>query len=178
VLAALLVTGLMSGGCGKGGDESKKAASDPVGRLSELLRRGAQPGELTGAEREEIEALVLAMLPPAAGPLAGHRWRVAYDDLPLGDFVSVDLLRGDDDATAARPVWVHLVWRGELSEQERGRFGKRVGDWPARGVDDHHLFVRAGSLELRAVADSPEYRDPARLRAFVESFDLDTLARL
>jgi hypothetical protein len=70
------------------------------------------------------------------------------------------------------------LWRGELSAAERASFAKTVGRYPARGVDDHHLFVRAGAVELRVVADSDEYRDPARLRGLVEAFDLDALSRL
>jgi hypothetical protein len=175
LLASLAVT---TAGCGsEQGRGGAGGPEDPRERLSDLLRRGAQPGELALAEREEIETLVAALLPPTTGALAGHHWRVAYDDLPLGDFLSIDLLRGEGTA-AERPVWLHLVWRGELSEADRSRFVKTVGRWPARGVDDHHLFVRAGAIELRVVADSDEFRDAARLRALVESFDLDALARL
>lgn len=174
MLLAALLGGLACGGAGRGG----AGGDEPRERLSELLRRGAQPGALRVEEREEIEELVLGLLPATEGALAGHRWRIAYDDLPVGDFLSIDLVAGEDDATATRPVWLHLVWRGALGEAERAAYSKAVGRWPARGVDDHHLFVRAGNVELRAVADSPEYRDPARLRAFVESFDLDALAAL
>ena len=178
LLATLAAAAVLAAGCGDRRDDGTAGeAADPRQRLSQLLRRGAQPGELADAEREEVERLVAALLPATSGALAGHRWRVAYDDLPVGDFVSVDLLRGDGD-DAERPAWLHLFWRGELSEAERDRFVKTVGRWPARGVDDHHLFVRAGGVELRFVADSDEYRDAARLRALVESFDLEALSRL
>ena len=174
---AIATAALALASCGDRGGRAGGTTADPRERLSALLRRGAQPGELEVAERHEIERLVEELLPTATGALAGTRWRVAYDDLPVGDFISVDLLRGDGEA-AERPVWLHLVWRGELSPEERARFVKTVGEYPARGVEDHHLFVRAGAVELRVVADSDEFRDAARLRGLVEAFDLDALARL
>jgi len=160
-------------------DREQQAAvsANPVTRLSTLLRQGAKPGELTAAERAEAERLLLAMLPALSGPLAGYRWRVAYDDLPQADFVSVDLMQGDGEA-APRAMWFHLFWRGALPAVEQPAWALRLGRWPARGVEGHHLFVRLGGLELRAVADAPEYRDAGRMRAVLERFDLDALARL
>ena len=172
VLLGVAVLGL---GCGAGRQEG--AAATPVERLSTLLRQGARPGELTAREREEAERLLLAMLPALSGPLAGCRWRVAYDDLPQADFVSVDLMQGDGEA-APRAMWFHLFWRGTLPAGERPAWALRLGRWPARGIEGHHLFVRLGALELRAVADAPEYRDARRMRAVLERFDLDAFSRL
>jgi hypothetical protein len=152
-------------------------ATDPRARLSQLLRRGAQPGELTHAERGEVESLLQPLLPATAGELAGYRWRVTYDDLPAGDFVSLDLIEGEGDA-APRAMWFHLLWRGEATPAERAGYVDTLGSWPARGVDDHHLFVRAGTVELRAVADRDDYRDAGRIRGVVEAFDLEALSRL
>jgi len=141
------------------------------------LRQGARPGELTAGERAEAERLLLGMLPALSGPLAGCRWRVAYDDLPQADFVSVDLMQGDGEA-APRAMWFHLFWRGAEPAGELGLWPLRLGRWPARGVEGHHLFVRLGGLELRAVADAPEYREAGRMRAVLDRFDLDAFARL
>ncbi len=171
-LAALAVAG-----CRDRGEREAAAAADPMTRLSALLRKGAQPGELTAEEREDAERLLLGMLPALDGPLAGCRWRVAYDDLPQADFVSVDLMQGEGDR-APRAMWFHLFWRGGLPAAERAVWTSRLGRWPARGVEGHHLFVRLGGLELRAVADAPEYREAARIRGVLERFDLDAFARL
>src|SRR5687768_10868119 len=76
-LAALAVAG-----CRDRREQVTAVAADPVARLSALLRKGATPGELTAEERIEAERLLLGMLPALDGPLAGYRWRVAYDDLP------------------------------------------------------------------------------------------------
>ncbi len=176
----LLATALLAASLGAvacRGRQQQAVAANPVTRLSTLLRQGAQPGELTAAERAEAERLLLAMLPALSGPLAGYRWRVAYDDLPQADFVSVDLMQGDGEA-AARAMWFHLFWRGALPAAEQPAWALRLGRWPARGVEGHHLFVRLGGLELRAVADAAEYRDARRMRAVLERFDLDALARL
>ena len=43
------------------------AATDPQGRLSQLLRRGAEPGELSVGEREEVERLLVPLLPATEG---------------------------------------------------------------------------------------------------------------
>ncbi len=153
------------------------AGGGRASRLSQLLRQGARPGQLTAAERVEAERLVGRLLPPLTGPLAGFRWRVAYDDLPEADFVSIDLMEGDGE-NAPRAVWLHLLWRGALPAAERAAWALRLGRWPARGVEGHHLFVRLGGVELRAVADAADYRDPQRLRAVLERFDLDALSRL
>jgi hypothetical protein len=158
-------------------DEAHEAAADPRQRLSQLLRRGAQPGELTVEERAEVERLLLPLLPPTEGELAGYRWRVAYDDLPEADFVSLDLLEGPGE-TAARAMWFHLFWRGEMPAAEGARFTRQLGSWPARGVDDHHLFVRVGTVELRAVADRDDFRSAERIQRVLEAFDLETLSRL
>jgi hypothetical protein len=158
-------------------EAGREAGADPVQRLSQLLRRGAQPGELTVEERAEVERLLVPLLPPTEGALAGYRWRVAYDDLPEADFVSLDLLEGPGD-TAPRALWCHLFWRGEAAAAERARFTRELGPWPARGVDDHHLFVRVGTVELRAVADRDDFRSTERIEEVLEAFDLDALSRL
>ncbi|HXT19681.1 MAG TPA: hypothetical protein VN923_02920 [Thermoanaerobaculia bacterium] len=176
VIAALAIAAVLGVGACRGRETAERAA-DPVSRLSTLLRRGAQPGELTAEERADAERLLLAMLPALDGPLAGYRWRVAYDDLPRADFVSVDLMKADGDA-APRAMWFHLFWRGPLPASERAMWTLRLGRWPARGLEDHHLFVRLGGLELRAVADAADYRQAARIRGVLERFDLERLARL
>lgn len=174
-MALALLLALGADDCGK--PAGAPSAAESAGRLSELLRRGARPGELSADERGEVERLLVAVLPKLAGPLAGYHWRVAYDDLPEADFVSVDLLDGEGDE-APRAMWFHLFWRGELAAAERDAWTLRLGRWPARGIEGHHLFVRLGGVELRAVADAQEYRDPRRIRAVLESFDLEALARL
>jgi hypothetical protein len=176
-LSPLLVLVLAVAVAACGPHRERTTATSPVQRLSTLLREGARPGELTAKERDEAERLVLAMLPALDGPLAGYRWRVAYDDLPQADFVSVDLMQGDGEA-APRAMWFHLFWRGALPASEQAAWALRLGRWPARGMEGHHLFVRLGGLELRAVADAPEYRDPRRMRAVLDRFDLDAFARL
>jgi hypothetical protein len=168
--AALLVVGCRD-------RAAAPAPLDPVARLSALMRQGTRPGELTADERAEAERLLERMLPALQGPLVGHRWRIAYVDLPKADFVSVDLMDGDGE-TAPRAMWFHVFWRGELQPREREAWPLRLGRWPAQGLEGHHLFVRAGGLELRAVADAAEYRDAGRMRALLERFDLDRLARL
>jgi hypothetical protein len=173
----LLGLGAVAATSCRGRAERDVAATDPLSRLSTLLRKGAQPGELTAEERGEAERLLLAMLPALDGALAGYRWRVAYDDLPKADFVSIDLMQGDGDA-APRAMWFHLFWRGGLPATEQAAWTSRLGRWPARGVEGHHLFVRLGGLELRAVADAPEYREATRIRGVLERFDLAALARL
>ena len=181
VLALACVVSLAAAALGCRGEREPTggAAVDPEQRLSQLLKRGAEPGELTVAERAEVERLLLPLLPATEGALEGFAWRVAYDDLPDGDFVSIDLLqRAEDLDTAPRAMWFHLFWRGAPPAAEPARWTKRLGRWPARGVDDHHLFVRVGALELRAVAEADEFRDAERIRETVEAFDLDALSRL
>jgi hypothetical protein len=174
VLAVLLLAATVVAGCR---DRGASRAADPVDRFSQLLHEGASPGELTKAEREEAERLVLRFLPPLTGPLAGYHWRVAYDDLPKADFFSIDLMHGEGDK-APRAMWFHLFWHGPLPAPELAAWPERVGEWPARGVEGHHLFVRVGGVELRAVAEAAEYRDPQRIRSVVERFDLRSLAKL
>jgi hypothetical protein len=184
-LVVLAIGVLPLAGCGRrgpaaGASTSKAGAAtaavhDPA-RLVALLRRGAQPGELSLPERAEIERLVSGILPRLDGPNAGYQWRIAYDDLPLGDFVSIDLMEGSGER-ARRALWMHLFWRGPLSPGERAEWPLRVGSLPARGVPGHHLFVRAGAVELRAVADEPAFRDDTRMRGVLERIDLAGLAR-
>jgi hypothetical protein len=175
--ALALAATVALGGCRRESSPSGAAAEGSTSRLSELLRKGARPGELTEAEREDAERLLVETLPKLSGPLDGYRWRVAYDDLPEADFVSIDLMKGEGEA-APRAVWFHLFWRGPLPAAERDAWLLRLGRYPARGVEGHHLFVRLGGLELRAVADAEDYRDPQKLRSVIERMDLDALARL
>src|SRR5688572_25941463 len=181
--AAALAAGALLG-CRGEGERRAAVAADPEQRLGQLLRRGAQPGELTVAEREEVERLLVPLLPATEGELEGHSWRVAYDDLPAGDFVSIDLLHAEEPTdTAPRAMWFHLFWRGtpETGANERAepaRWTKQLGRWPARGVEGHHLFVRVGGVELRAVAESDDFRRDERIREVLERFDLPALAKL
>jgi hypothetical protein len=180
-LAAICAAALAAGalGCRGAGERATGSAADPGQRLGELLRRGAEPGELTVDEREEVERLLLPLLPATEGELAGHSWRVAYDDLPAGDFVSLDLLAAPEpDDTAPRAMWFHLFWRGAPPAAEPASWTKTLDRWPARGVEGHHLFVRVGRVELRAVAEADAFRDEARIRETVEAFDLEALSEL
>jgi hypothetical protein len=153
----------------------REAAADPAARLGELLRRGIQPGQLAAQERHEVEELVRAVLPEVSGELAGHRWRVTYLDLPEADFIAVDLLTGATE-WAPRAAWIHLFYRSPVAEP-REEYPDRLGPYPARAVPGHHLWVRAGNVEVRAFAEAEELRQPGRLEALVEGFALAQLAR-
>jgi hypothetical protein len=176
---ALLLAALVLAGCGERerpqSELAGAAAGDPADRLAELLPRGAQPGALTLEERQEVEELILAVLPETTGELAGYRWRVTYIDLPEADFIAADLLTGGEDL-APRAAWVHVFWRSSAA-QPRAEYPGRLGPYPARGLPGHHLFVRAGRVEVRAVAEAEELRRPGALEALVEGFDLARLAR-
>lgn len=180
-LPGILLVGCLVGSCGASPpspelpDASDPAvAVDPIPRLGELLRRGAQPGQLEPGERREVEELVPLVLPEIAGDLAGHRWRVDYIDLPRADFVAVDLMSGEGEE-APRAAWIHIFYRSPEA-RPREPYSGSLGPYPARGVPGEYLFVQAGSVEVRAVAEAPELREPGRLEELLERFELETLA--
>ncbi|MBZ0110863.1 MAG: hypothetical protein K8J08_00240 [Thermoanaerobaculia bacterium] len=146
-------------------------------RLRELLVKGTQPGTMEPFERREVEELVLGLMAPTRGSLSGHRWVVKYLDMPGVDFVSAELMRGE--GTADRRVWMQLLpMKGKpLSGFEAGDL-EPVAGYQARGMLDHHLFVRVGDFDLRIVADKPETRDDVYLRQILLGCRLDEIAAL
>lgn len=146
-------------------------------RLQELLRKGTQPGTMEPVERREVEELVLGLMPATEGTLSGHRWEIKYLDMPGVDFVSAELMRGE--GTADRRVWMQLLPMKDkpLSGFEPGDL-EPVAGYRARGMLDHHLFVRVGDFDLRIVADKPETRDDAYLRQILLGCRLDEIASL
>lgn len=147
--------------------------ASPAARLRALMDRARETPELSRIAGEEIERLVALALPEAAPPRA---WRTSYVDLAAGDFTVVDLVE-DPEGTATRLVWAQIVDRPDLSPEERRRYGADpIRGFPTRGVEDHHLFVLAGEVEVRLVTASDEFRDSERLRQLLERFDLELLA--
>lgn len=146
-------------------------------RLQELLHKGTRPGTMEPVERREVEELVLGLMSPTEGILSGHRWEIKYLDMPGVDFVSAELMRGE--GTADRRVWMQLLpMKGKpLSGFEPGDL-EPVAGYSARGMVDHHLFVRVGDFDLRIVADKPETRDDAYLRQILLGCRLDDIAAL
>ncbi|HVS03740.1 MAG TPA: hypothetical protein VMT16_13300 [Thermoanaerobaculia bacterium] len=183
--AALLLAALAVGplaGCGgdrPGGDAATRGAptvgSEGGESLVAWLRRGAAPGDTSTEEREAIEEAVRELLPQPAGDLAGHQWRVTYHDLPTADFVSAELVP-DEPPGYPRALWMHLVWRGPLEPAARGGYRREVAGYPARGLPGHHVFVRAGGVEVRAVAEAEAMREEGRLEALVAELPLARLA--
>lgn len=156
--------------------------SDPTteaGRraLVDLLGRGLAGEPLENAERRQLAALVEGLLPPREGALDGHRWEVFFFDLPAGDHVGVELFA--DESDVGRRLWMQILPapEGALDGFEREALPDLQGR-PVVGREGHHLFVRAGEIEVRIVADPGGGIDPELLRQVLAGTRLDLLAEV
>jgi hypothetical protein len=194
LLAALTIVLAAGPGClGVGGEDSpagvKAGGRAPAGvgraagggdldELAALLREGAKPGQLSDEDKARIEEALLVVLPETTGGLAGLEWEVTYLDMDEGDFFSAELRRPDAEF-GEKEMWFHILYRPDMPADERASYGMEDFEgYRGMGMEDTHYFILVGATEIRAVADSDEFKDDDRILGTLRAFKLDEIARL
>lgn len=182
LLLAALLAGLLPG-CRApdgGGDGSGGAAggTGELAELSALLREGSKPGTISEEKKAELEGLMLLVLPPLEGDRAGKEWGVTYHDMEDTDFFQVDL-RDAGEGFGQGDIWFHILYRSDMTPEQRASYGAEdFGEDRGMGMEDVHYFIMVGSMEIRAVAASDEYKDDAKIKGTLRDFDLDAIRKL
>jgi len=161
----------------EGAREGAAAGEVDAATLTPLLARAAEPGKLTDADRQALEAAMQRALEPGlANGCAGCATTIAYvDEEGGGDRFRASLRDANGDVAAE----IELYHRARLAPEAAAAWGRRaLHGHPASAFDGEHLFVWPGRCELRVFGRGAGLRDAAKLEALVESLPLDSLAKL
>lgn len=143
--------------------------------LSKLLREGATEGvTLEENRREHLEQLLLNVLPDHNDIGDDKEWKVVYHDMDEGDFFQVDLKK-KGDTSFDRFVWFHILYKNETPEF----YGSEdFGPYRGMGAEDVHYFILVGNIEIRAIADSDEYKSDEKIKGLLRAFKLKQIEQL
>jgi len=168
-VVATLALALVVSGCGGGAPAAPSVVTD----LASRLRRAAEPGALTVEEVATLDGALAAVLPPLEGPLAGHRWEVRYVDLPRGDFVEVELLRGRG-WKEERALWGQIALAPGGAGTLEGLPPIADPAW-AGGGGTVYLTEQRGAWIVTLVGIAEALRSTAALQRVADAFDWQQL---
>lgn len=143
--------------------------------LSKLLKKGSTPNvKLEHKEKERVETLLVTILPDKTFIGDDKEWKVIYQDMDQGDFFQVDL-RNKGEKSFGRFIWFHILYK-----QEKPKFygSEDFGKYRGMGMKDVHYFILVGNVEIRAVADSDEYKNDKKIKGILEAFKLNNIETL
>jgi len=144
-------------------------------RLSVLLKKGSAPGaRLSKDEKEDIERLLIDVLPSQDRIGADKQWDVTYYDADKGDLFQVDLKKRGNTPNN-RLMWFHILY---LPERPETYGSEDFGEYRGMGAKDAHYFILVGHLEIRAVADAEEYRNDEKIKGMLKAFKLKEIEKL
>ncbi len=146
-----------------------------LNQLSQLLRKGSAPNvKLSATEKQKLEELLSIVLPDTNYIGEDKEWKVAYYDAGEEDFFQVDLKK-KGDKSFNRFMWFHILYK-----QKKPEFygSEDFGEYRAMGMKGVHYFILVGNLEIRAVADSEEFKKDKRIKDMLRAFKLKDIEKL
>lgn len=153
------------------------ASSEALQRLSVLFTKGnTQATMLNEAEKEEIETLLVHILPDERVIGTDKTWQVSYHDLnEPGDFFQVDLIKKGGNSFDDCYMWFHILYQNERDDT----YGtENFEGYRGMGTKDAHYFIMVGNVEIRAVADAEEYKNDTKIKNILRAFPLQAIERL
>ena len=154
---------------------SEDPGSKEIQDLSALLKKGSTPGiKLPRNEKLQIEKLLITILPDNSFIGTDKEWEVTYHDMDKGDFFQVNLKKKGDQSLK-RFIWFHILYK-----QEKPEFygSEDFGRYRGMGMKDTHYFILVGNLEIRAVADSEQYKNDSKIKGVLNAFKLKDIEKL
>jgi len=153
--------------------------------LGKNLKDAAQEGvELSDEQIAELEELFQLVLPKAEGDLAGYTWEISCskgtDDKDV--FYGANLYRPKGEAEEAeqeKVMWFHIIYNPHMTQEEKDGYGTEDLDgYKGMGAKDEHFFVLVGNTEIRAVADSEDFKSDEKIKGVIRRFALKKIASL
>ena len=188
-LVYLLCLGMIVVSCGDGDKDTTKPATTettkpviseaPVDQVAELrtaLQAAASVGSISDDQSAKIITLFKELLPK----ISGYDWVIdpilSEDDEEV--LISLELNQAESEDQA---MWFHVIYVPKRPEEEKADFGLE-GDsfdgYKGIGTENEDLFIMVGNTEIRAVAESDEYKNNAKIREVLHGFKLKLIETL
>jgi hypothetical protein len=180
-LLYLLSVGIILVSCGEGEKDTTKIATskapeDPVAELRTALQDAAPHGSISDDQSAKIMSLFKELLPE----ISGYDWVVdillSEDDEEVLISLELNQANGGDQA-----MWFHVIYVPKRQEEEKVDYGVEEDSfdgYKGMGAEDENLFIMVGNTEIRAVAESDEYKDNAKIREVLRGFKLKLIETL
>ena len=168
LVVAILFTMILSA-------QAAEPAGSNIEELSKLLKKGSAPNvKLEEKEKEQIETLLVTILPDKKFIGDDKEWKVVYHDTDKNDFFQVDLkMKGEKSSD--RLIWFHILYK-----QEKPKFygSEDFGKYRGMGAEDVHYFILVENVEIRAIAASDEYKDDKKIKGILNAFKFEEIEKL
>ena len=148
--------------------------ADPeLQQLFSLWGKGSAPDvKLEEKEKRKVEKLFTTLLPSDQYIGADKEWEVTYIDSDAEDIISVKL---KEKGGSSSFIWFHILYKPGLPASYGSEaFGKYRG----MGATDAHYFIKAGNVEIRAVASAEEYKKDEAIKGILNAFKLEDIETL
>lgn len=144
-------------------------------QLITLWGKGAAPGgTLDEKERRQVEDRFAAFLPSEQYIGAGKEWTLKYHDSEEEDVLSV-VLKQKGGTSSDQCMWFHILYKPDGDDS----YGyEDFGDYRGMGAKGVHYFIKVGNVEIRAVADSDEYKNDEAIKGMLNAFKLKDIETL
>ncbi len=153
-----------------------KAPVDPVAELRTALQAAAAVGSISDDQTAKIVTLFKELLPD----ISGYDWVIdpilSEDDDEVLIALELNQAGSEDQA-----MWFHVIYVPKRPEEEKADFGLE-GDsfdgYKGMGAENEDLFIMVGNTEIRAVAESDEYKNDDKIKEVLGGFKLKLIETL
>ncbi len=188
-LVYLLCLGMIVVSCGDGDKDTTKPATtettkpviseapaDPVAELRTALQAAAPVGSISDDQLAKIATLFKELLPE----ISGYDWVI---DIILSEdddevLIALELNQAGSEDQA---MWFHVIYVPKRQKDEKADFGLKedgIDGYNGMGAEDEDLFIMVGNTEIRAVAESDEYKNDDKIREVLHGFKLKLIETL
>ena len=188
-LVYLLCLGMIVVSCGDGDKDTTKPATtettkpviseapaDPVAKLRTALQAAAPVGSISDDQLAKIATLFKELLPE----ISGYDWII---DILLSEedeevLISLELNQAGSKDQA---MWFHVIYVPKRPDEEKADFGLEEDSfdgYKGMGSENENLFILVGNTEIRAVAESDEYKNDAKIKDVLRGFNLKLIETL
>lgn len=181
--------------CGKSTPEktSEEAAkpAEPVQPVDPRVEKLAQLAtELKAAAQEGVEVpdekcqlmsdLLKLVLPEITQDLAGCEWDVSCSkNTEDKDILFTVYLNRTMEETKDQPMWFHIIYNPHMSAEDRENYGSDVcNGYKATISENAHLWVLVNNMEIRAIADTEDFKNDEKIKSVVSKFDFKEIEKL
>jgi len=158
-----------------------KKVEDPIEKLGKEMKEIAKAGvEPTQEKLDEINKAVSAMFPKTENDLNGYTWDISTsknkDDKDI--FIAADLNRKNGDKTE-KAMWFHILYNPNLTKEERDNYGTyNFEGYKGTLNENAHLWILVNNTEIRAIAESEDFKNTQKLIDVLKKFNLKDIEKL
>lgn len=154
---------------------------EKLAQFGKELKATAQAGvEVTWEKSEEIAKKLFLVLPKTTGELAGMEWEVSFskntDEKDMLFSANLNRKKGEE---TEQVMWFHILYNPHLTQEERNDYStEKFEGYPATVAENQHLWILVNNMEIRAVADSDDFKNDAKIQAVLKGFALKDIEKL